>query len=392
MDKRIKPKSIFFDKDLQIVFAITLISVMGVGSIAPAFPRIIQDVQVSSSEIGLLITVFTLPGVFLSPVMGLLADRYGRKKILVPSLFLFGIAGGACLFARHFYLLLFLRFFQGIGAASLGSLNVTLVGDLYSGKERTRAMGYNASVLSVGTAVYPALGGALAILGWYYPFVLSLLAFPVGFMVLYSLKSAAPIVNQGIRAYFANALKSLGNPKVIGIFSASITMFIILYGTFLTYFPLFLAHSFGASPLAIGLILAAMSIATATTSSQLGTLVRLFSDRTLLKASFVIYALSLLMIPFLPRLSLLVIPAVLFGLGHGVNFPCIYTLLTELAPVEYRATFLAVNGMIFRLGQTVGPPLMGAVFIAWGVQGTFYAGACLSFLMFLFGIFMIRGD
>ncbi|MFH1489303.1 MAG: MFS transporter, partial [Pseudomonadota bacterium] len=267
-----KTKSIFFERDLLIVFAVTLISVMGVGSIAPAFPKIIQDIRVSSSEIGLLITVFTFPGVLLSPVMGLLADRYGRKKILVPSLFLFGIAGGACLFARHFYLLLIFRFFQGMGAASLGALNVTLVGDLYSGKQRAAAMGYNASVLSIGTAGYPAIGGALATLGWYYPFVLPLFAIPVGFMVLYSLESPEPKIEQGLRAYFANALKSIKNRQVIGIFSASIMMFIILYGTFLTYFPLLLGHSFGASPLIIGLIIAAMSITTALTSSQLGKL------------------------------------------------------------------------------------------------------------------------
>lgn len=86
----------------------------------------------------------------------MLADRYGRKKILVPSLMLFGIAGGACMFTRDYHILLICRFFQGTGAASLGALNVTVIGDLYSGKERTTAMGYNASVLSIGTATYPA--------------------------------------------------------------------------------------------------------------------------------------------------------------------------------------------------------------------------------------------
>jgi MFS transporter, ACDE family, multidrug resistance protein len=106
----------------------------------------------------------------MTPVLGVLPDRYGRKKILVPALLLFGLAGGACAFARGFEALLILRFFQGMGAAALGTLNVTVIGDIYEGRERSAALGYNSSVLSFGTASYPAIGGLLATFGWFYPF------------------------------------------------------------------------------------------------------------------------------------------------------------------------------------------------------------------------------
>ena len=54
--------------------------------------------------------------------------------------------------------MVFLRVWQGIGAAALGSINVTILGDLYQGPARARAMGLNASVLSIGTACYPFRG------------------------------------------------------------------------------------------------------------------------------------------------------------------------------------------------------------------------------------------
>ncbi len=111
------------------------------------------------------ITVFTLLGILLTPVAGVLAGRYGRRMVLVKSLFLFGIDGVACALATGFGLLLVLRTLQGVGAAALGAINVTMIGDLYSGQRRTEALGYNSSVLSVGTASYPAIGGALALLG-----------------------------------------------------------------------------------------------------------------------------------------------------------------------------------------------------------------------------------
>jgi len=170
-------QKLYFNKNLQVIFSITLTAVLGVASITPAFPRMERDLHISAQDIGLLITVFTLPGVILTPILGVLADRIGRKKILIPALLLFGVAGTSCFFARDFQLLLVFRFLQGIGAASLGSLNVTIIGDLFEGHDRAAAMGYNASVLSIGTASYPAIGGALATIGWYYPFLLPALIY-----------------------------------------------------------------------------------------------------------------------------------------------------------------------------------------------------------------------
>jgi len=380
---------LYLDTNLQIIFGVTLMAVLGVASITPAFPRIIHELGVSSLGIGLLISVFTLPGVILTPVLGVFADRYGRKRILVPSIFLFGIAGGACALARDFNLLLILRFFQGVGAASLGSLNVTIIGDLYPGKERAAAMGYNASVLSVGTAAYPAIGGVLAMVAWYYPFVLPLLAIPLGFVVLFSLKNPEPKIKQHLKEYFRNIFKSINNRQVVGIFLGCIVTFIILYGPILTYFPLLLGNSFGASPLIIGLLISAMSLTTAYTASQLGKLTKIYSERTILKVTFLLYGSALLMIPFIPNLPLFLIPIFIYGIAHGLNFPCFQTLLAGLAPMEYRGAFMSINGMVLRLGQTLGPPLMGVIFSLWGAEGTFYSGACLSGLMFLFGLVTI---
>jgi MFS family permease len=133
-----------------------------------------------------------------------------------------------------------------------------------------------------------------------------------------------------------------------------------------------------------------MSLTTAVTSSQLGKLARLYSGRTLLQASFIIYALALVIIPFVPNLWVFLVPIVIFGIAHGVNIPNIQTLLAGLAPMEYRAAFMSVNGMVLRLGQTLGPLLMGAVFGLWGMSGVFYAGAGFAIVMFIAVVIMIR--
>ncbi len=384
-------RPLYRDPNLQIIFVVTLIVVMGVSSISPAFPEIQAAFGISKPTVGLLIVVFTLPGVIFTPVLGVLADRFGRKKILVPSLMLFGIAGSACFLARDFNLLLALRFLQGIGAASLGSLNVTIIGDLYSKRQIATAMGYNASVLNIAVPTYLIIGGAMASLAWYYPFALSALAVPVGILVLTSLKSPEPKNKQDFKYYLSSAFQSIKNKQVLGLFSITLFTFIILFGTYLTYFSLLLGgEKFHASPLIIGVITSSMGLTTAATSSQLGTLIKRFSEKTLIKVAFLIYAVTLLVIPFVHTLWLFLVPTVIFGIAHGVNLPSIQTLLAKLAPIEYRAAFMSLNGMVLRLGQTLGPLVMGAIFLIGGFEGTFFASAGLSVAMFVLALVVLK--
>jgi MFS family permease len=351
---------------------------MGVSSITPVFPAIARELDIPVHSVGLLITVFTLPGIFLAPVLGVLADLWGRKMVLVPALMLFGIAGGACGFVRDFNLLLFLRFLQGVGAASLASLNVTIIGDLYSDNELAAAMGYNATVLSIGTASYPAIGGILATLGWFYPFFLPFIAIPMGFLVLFFLENPGPRNRHGIKVYLRNTWQGIKNRQVCILFLTSIVTFIIIYGPYLTYLPILLSHSFQASPFTIGIIMSIMSITTAVSASQLGRLSKSYSPKTLLKAAFIFYAAALVIIPFLPSLWLLPLPIIIFGIGHGMTYPNIQMLLVTLAPPENRGAFMSINGMVLRFGQTLGPVLMGIIFIGWGIKGVFFAGAFCS--------------
>ena len=86
-------KKLVKDRRLYVMFSVTLIGVMGVATLTPALPKIAQALDLSKSEIALLISAFTFPGIFLTPVGGVLADRLGRKTVLVPSLFIFGLAG-----------------------------------------------------------------------------------------------------------------------------------------------------------------------------------------------------------------------------------------------------------------------------------------------------------
>lgn len=383
---------LYRDKNLRIIFGVTLMGVLGVASITPAFPRIITDLGIQPRDVGLLITVFTLPGIFLSPFLGVLADRYGRKRILVPSLVLFALAGGSCGLTRDFTLLLMARFFQGVGGASLAALSSTVIGDLYEGQARAAAMGYNASVLSVGTATYPAIGGTLALLGWHYPFFLPLLALPVAYLILFHMDNPEPVRRQGLAEYLRGAMAILRNRNVLGVFVVSVATFIILYGSLLTYFPLLAAGRFSASTMIIGLIMSCMSLTTGLTSTQMGRLSGRFTEKNLIKVSFLLYAVALALIPFTPAIGSCLLPMVIFGLGHGMNIPSIMSLMAGYAPMEHRGILMSVNGTVLRLGQTLGPLVMGLAFARWGIAGPFLSGAVLSLVVFGAAVTIVKGE
>jgi MFS family permease len=366
------------DRNLRIIFSITLIAILGVASITPAIPSVGEDLQVPPTRIGLLITAFTLPGVVLTPVAGMLADRWGRKRVLVPSLLLFALGGSLCAVSADFEVLVALRALQGIGAASLGALNVTLIGDLYDGSRRAAAMGYNASVLSVGTAVYPAIGGALALVGWRYAFALPLLAIPVAIAVMRSLDTLDPSEPQALGSYLRGAVESMRSPFVGGLLLASVCTFVILYGSYLTYLPVLMKARFDSSSMVIGVVMSCASLTTALVSSQLGRLSLRFPQRRLIQAGFVLYAVSLAIVPSVQHVAWLAVPAVLYGFAQGINIPTIMDALASRAPMRYRAGFMSVNGMVLRTGQTLGPAIMGGAYAIGGHAGPFYAGSLLA--------------
>ncbi len=380
------------DPNLHVIFGVTLMAVLGVSTVTPVLPHVAGVFQKTPQSVALVIVMFTLPSAVFTPVLGVLADRIGRKTVLVPSLLLFALAGAACGFARDFEWLLTLRFFQGIGAAAIGAINVTLLGDLYRGGDRATALGYNASVLSIGTGVYPAVGGVLAVLGWYYPFFLPVLALPVAWVVMQVLDNPEPPAEGSLSEYIGAAMRAVWRREVVVLLVASVVTFVLIYGSLLAFFPFLLEERFGASPIFIGVVMSATSIATAVVSFMLGDLTRKFGSRALVKAGFVLYVLSLALIPVATSLWLLSVPILLFGVANGLNIPSILTMLNGYSPDAYRAAFMSLNATVLRLGQTVGPVIVGVAVDVLGLAGSFWATAVLGLVMFVVLVVLLRAE
>jgi len=329
--------------------------VMGVSLITPIIPQLRTVFVVSDVQVGLMITVYTLPGIFLTPFVGLIADRIGRRRTIIPLLFTFGIGGVGIAFVNSFTEVLFLRFLQGIGASALITLAVTLIGDFYEGPRQNAVMGINSSMIGTGAALYPVIGGTLATIHWNMPFLLYGFGILIGVIAVFILPEPEAKQSSSVRKYIASLRDIVFNPRPVGIFIAIFTVFFTFYGAIQTALPFLLTDQFALTSREIGLTLAMVSIASATVSSQFGRISKLRTRSELIALGFIAYGISLLGVWFARSPWFVGIALLAFGFGFGIVMPSIDTTIVTLASNQLRAGMMGIRTSMLRLGQTVGP-------------------------------------
>ena len=362
---------------LILVYGITLLVTTGISSLLPSLPQLAAHFGAPPEESWKIIAAFALPGLVCVPLVGVWADRHGRKQVLVPALLLFALGGLCCMVARSFTELLLFRALQGVGSAPLGLLYTTIIADTWQGEERLKAMSYSAVSLGLGTAAGPAMGGALAMLDWRLPFLLPLLALPVAVLAL-RLPLMRPETHTSFRTYLGAALNCARQRQTLVLLGLTLLTFIMLSGPIITCFPLLTSTLFQASTLESGLIIAVSSLASGLAASILPFLYRSLSSRALLASSCLFYAIALCAIALTSKLWWLSAPIMLYGLAQGLNIPVVSTLLTGQVPEEQRAALMAANAVLLRLGQNIGPVLFGTLTGAIGPAWAIASGTVLA--------------
>ncbi len=370
-----------------LIYGTALITVMGVSIILPVIPQMAQAFDVSKANIGLFIYAFTLPGIFLAPVGGILADRYGRKTVLLPCLIIFALGGFFAALSTSIEFFIFWRALQGCGAACLGVLYVTVIGDLYADNtKRLTIMGKAATFISIGTAIFPAIGGFLGEISWQWPLFISLFSLPLAVLCFFT--PLPQIKQKNDMAQYAKDAKSyILQKNAFMHLGLTICAFCVLYGPILTYFPLFTNANYTATPSQIGMLFAISSAGTVFATLFLGKLSKRFQPRILIYMGATFFMLCMLCLLFWPTnlpLWALTIPILFYGLGQGLCYPTIMSSLSTLAPASGRGILMAANSTSMRFAQSISPFICGYIFL-WGTFSAVFSfglimGASIIFL------------
>lgn len=154
----------------QVIGFLAFLSVIlafGVDSMLPAFDKIGEQFNLGpgSASVSLVITWYLLGMATGQMVWGLLADRFGRRAILLAGLLLFCVGALGAGFAQSMNGLLAMRFIWGLGAASPSAIRLAIARDLYSGDQMARVISFVMAVFLLGPAVAPAVGEGILFLG-----------------------------------------------------------------------------------------------------------------------------------------------------------------------------------------------------------------------------------
>lgn len=350
--------------------------------IVPLVPDILDDFDVDRSQAGVLITASTIPAIVAAPVMGMLADRFGRRPVLLPCLAGVAVLGLASAAAPTYGVLLVLRILQGIAAAGLVNLAIVLIADQWEGHDRTRILGRNAAVLTASIAVLPPVSGAVAgIWSWRSSFGLYVAAFAAFGLARRSasaLKPASPpsTVADILRGSGAVLrIRELRRTLVLG----GVTLALV-FGWTVTLTPLHIDQVLGRGPGArgalVGLSAGAATIA-ALNSRRLVTSPR---PHLVTSTGLACFTLGYATVGLRPG-SIVALAAGMLaaGAGQGMLVPALQSRMAAAAPAERRGVAMSLWGSVVRTGQTVGPLLIGG-FLYVGTTPLFIVGAALAAL------------
>ncbi|WP_170561132.1 TCR/Tet family MFS transporter [Ruegeria atlantica] len=353
------------------VLLTVMIDAMGIGLVLPIMPELIVEVQggtLATAAIwgGILSTAFAAMQFVFGPVLGNLSDAYGRRTVLLVSLFVMSLDYVVMALAGSIWLLLAGRIVGGITAATHATA-AAFMADVSKPHEKAANFGLLGAAFGVGFVFGPVLGGLLSEYGTRAPFWaaagLSALAFVIGVFVMpetvtdktrraFSLRRANPV--NSLRAIAA--LPGI-RPMLWVYFLYSVSIYV--YPAIWAYFT---TERFGWSPQMIGLSLGVYGIGMAAVQGGLiRPATKYLGERVTIIYGMGFELFSFLLLAFLTNgiIALMLIPVTAIG---AVVTPALQALMSRATPDTQQGELQGVLTSLHALSMVIAPLLMTSVF------------------------------
>jgi len=349
--------------------------------VSPVFPEVVEQLHLDPRWAGMLVSMHCLTIAMFAPILGILADRIGKLKILIPSLIFYAVFGVAGAFMPSFLPLLLTRALLGAASGGIAAASIGIICNMYEGDERGRILGYASSIFAIIGIFFPLLGGWIGSIHWQYAFCLYAAALPVAFFATLFLheeprpqKSSQVVPKQ--REKLLETIQTPSNLTLLLALSLTSAIFYVV----IIYAPSHFKATIGADTALNGMILASRAIGAAIISA-LGAsrLAKNLGVAQTISLGFVLMAVTLITIPHVEAIYLIFATAVIFGMGFGIVMPNLYNALAQLNQPEIRSSMLAIGNGVSYLGQFLSPVFLGIVWKYGGIA-VFYVGAAVAII------------
>jgi DHA1 family bicyclomycin/chloramphenicol resistance-like MFS transporter len=347
---------------------------------APILPEIQNDFHTTQFLVNLSISIFTFVLALMQMVYGPLTDTKGRRAVLLPGIALYVGASLACAYAHSIGQLLFFRFIQALGIATGSVVATTVIGDLFTGKARGRAMGTFQMLVALGPVLGPVIGGWVGGRAGYHGVFLVLTA--TGLLMLLANASLLKETKPEKTADERFSLRDFASILTHKTGSAVILLGFVQYYTyynFLVFLPDILTRNYNLPAEEKGIVFLPLSLFLVIGSYLGGRLQEKIEARKCLVITSSLNVLATFVFIFTAKVSLvlLVINIAFFGLFLGLSLPVQTTLLTEFF-VRERATAIGVYNFFRFIGMAAGP-FVGSFLYQEGQIPLLYGFAALAF-------------
>ncbi|MFC1791232.1 MFS transporter, partial [Gemmatimonadota bacterium] len=374
---------------LGILFFTVFLDLVGFGIVLPLLPFYADRFGASGTQVGLLITVYSVAQFFLAPLWGRLSDRVGRRPILILGLL--GSAASYVVFAYAGTLaVLFLsRIMAGIGGATV-PVAQAYIADITPPERRAGNLGLIGAAFGLGFIFGPALGGVLAPISAEAPgLAAAVLCFGNGILAFFLLPESLTEAEREDRAMGRSSpgLKDFGaalrDPRTARILLLTF-LFTLAFAAMQPTFPLFGSIRFGLEERNVGYLFAFLGLISATMQGGLvRRLVPIMGETRLIQLSGLPFIAGLLTIAFAPTVGVLLVGLALLAVGFGGTLPSIVSLLSRVAPPELQGSVLGIGQSVGSLARIIGPFLAGVVYDLQGMAWPYIGGAGVATAAFL---------
>jgi MFS family permease len=378
--------------------------ILGGAALAPALPAIQAEFSNVPNVQFLVRFVLTLPALLIAITAlgaGYFVDRFGRKPILIASVFLSGVAGFSGFFATSLPLILVGRAFLGIATAGLMISTTTLITDYYSGSDRATFLGLNAGIMGIVGTFMLIIVGFLAESSWNLPFLIYLLPFPVlGFVLLVlfepQLEARCEVTPNSLGEPGACIGEAVSSEKRLPHWAGAdepmpVKLLAFIYGTILLVqiifyvipiqLPFYFQNLSGASTSQSGMAISIMAFVFALSSISYGRVAKRLDRISVLTLAMFLLSVGYGFIALASGLVLVYIGLIFAGIGLGIMTPNLYAWLASEAPPALRGRIMGGFTTATFAGQFLSPFLSQPVTAAFDIRAAFIMSAVLALIV-----------
>ncbi|MHB1474457.1 MAG: MFS transporter [Dermatophilaceae bacterium] len=377
---RVLPRNRLRDLTLMSASSITIIGTTAIAAGLPRMRDAFAAVPHSQLLIGLALTLPALSAGVCAPVMGIIVDRFGRKRLFIVALLLYGTAGCAGFFLDSLYAILLSRFILGIAVSGVATCATALISDFARRGALGASMGRQSLFMALGNVIFVFTGGLLAGFGWRWPFLLYAVGFVLVPGVVLLLDEPAPEPLRPLAGPTAAATAGEPDRGEVGLRSwvyALLFLNMLIYFMVPVHLPFYLkqiSHSHSAQS---GAMLSLVGVAWAVSSTQYKRLERFLGYEQILIITFTLLATANVLLGVASGYALVIPALILMGTGLGLSITALNTWLLALSPPQAKGRIIGTMVFFTFIGQFLSPIVTQPVISGFGFAGSYVAAGCV---------------